>query len=125
MEKDGILNLPNEEDCDILLFDPWYILVQRFAIRRNTLTIDFVYFQPMSPQEQWHWVHNCYGDDLGLTSSDDDYVAPPNMIEGKDAMKTDSRSNKVRNHVTFYKDICDTKFASLIFFWKNNIKDIL
>ena len=32
--------------------------------------------QPMSPQELWQWVHYSYGDELGLTSSDDDYVAP-------------------------------------------------
>lgn len=33
--------------------------------------------QPMTPQEQWHWVHISYGEELGLTSSDDDYVPPP------------------------------------------------
>lgn len=32
--------------------------------------------QPMSTQEMWQWVHSCYGDELGLTSDDDDYVAP-------------------------------------------------
>lgn len=30
----------------------------------------------MSTQEMWQWVHSCYGDELGLTSDDDDYVAP-------------------------------------------------
>uniref|UniRef100_A0A1B6LGC8 VASt domain-containing protein n=1 Tax=Graphocephala atropunctata TaxID=36148 RepID=A0A1B6LGC8_9HEMI len=30
--------------------------------------------QPMSVQEMWHWVHVCYGDELGLTSDDEDYV---------------------------------------------------
>ena len=30
----------------------------------------------MSAQELWQWVHYCYGDELGLTSSDDDYIAP-------------------------------------------------
>lgn len=49
----------------------------------------------MSPQEQWHWVHSCYGDDLGLTSSDDDYIPPPSLAEGKDAVKADSRAMKV------------------------------
>ncbi|XP_014242706.1 GRAM domain-containing protein 1B-like isoform X3 [Cimex lectularius] len=32
--------------------------------------------QQMSTQEMWQWVHLCYGDELGLTSDDDDYVAP-------------------------------------------------
>ena len=31
----------------------------------------------MSSQELWQWVHHGYGDELGLTSSDDDYVRPP------------------------------------------------
>ena len=30
----------------------------------------------MTKQELWQWVHYSYGDELGLTSSDDDYVAP-------------------------------------------------
>ena len=30
----------------------------------------------MSAQELWQWVHLSYGDELGLTSSDDDYVPP-------------------------------------------------
>lgn len=37
--------------------------------------------QPMSPKELWQWVHYSYGEELGLTSSDDDYVAPPTGIE--------------------------------------------
>ncbi|CAD7088666.1 unnamed protein product [Hermetia illucens] len=30
----------------------------------------------MQPQEMWQWVHNCYGDELGLTSDDEDYIDP-------------------------------------------------
>lgn len=30
----------------------------------------------MSSQELWQWVHFSYGEELGLTSDDDDYVAP-------------------------------------------------
>ena len=40
-------------------------------------------FQPLSPSELWHWVHVSYGDELGLTSSDDDYVPPPSMEDMK------------------------------------------
>ncbi|XP_046883053.1 protein Aster-A isoform X2 [Hypomesus transpacificus] len=32
--------------------------------------------KPLSPKELWHIVHQCYGTELGLTSEDDDYVAP-------------------------------------------------
>lgn len=31
---------------------------------------------PMAPQELWQQVHSCYGDSLGLTSDDEDYVDP-------------------------------------------------
>ena len=37
----------------------------------------------MSPQELWQWVHYSYGEDLGLTSSDDDYAAPTKDDEEK------------------------------------------
>ena len=30
----------------------------------------------MTPQELWQWVHYNYGEELGLTSSDDDYLPP-------------------------------------------------
>ncbi len=32
----------------------------------------------MTDQELWLWVHYCYGEDLGLTSDDDDYFPPCN-----------------------------------------------
>lgn len=32
--------------------------------------------QPMSMSEMWQLVHTCYGDELGLTSDDEDYVPP-------------------------------------------------
>lgn len=32
--------------------------------------------QPMSMAEMWQLVHTCYGDELGLTSDDEDYVPP-------------------------------------------------
>ncbi|CAG9858589.1 unnamed protein product [Phyllotreta striolata] len=39
--------------------------------------------QPMSPQEMWQWVHQCYGSELGLTSDDEDYIPPPATEEDK------------------------------------------
>ncbi|KAJ8316447.1 hypothetical protein KUTeg_006461 [Tegillarca granosa] len=35
----------------------------------------------MSPKELWQTVHFSYGEELGLTSSDDDYVSPPVPVE--------------------------------------------
>ncbi|MGH0162301.1 UNVERIFIED_CONTAM: hypothetical protein FKN15_067497 [Acipenser sinensis] len=32
--------------------------------------------QPLCPKELWHFVHQCYGTELGLTSDDEDYVPP-------------------------------------------------
>lgn len=32
--------------------------------------------QPLCPKELWHFVHQCYGNELGLTSDDEDYVPP-------------------------------------------------
>ena len=30
----------------------------------------------MTDQELWQWVHYSYGEDLGLSSDDDDYIMP-------------------------------------------------
>jgi len=55
-----------------------------FAARDKTFLMLFRVWQnalldqPMSNQEMWQWVHQCYGEELGLTSDDDDYnyIAP-------------------------------------------------
>ena len=31
----------------------------------------------------WQWVHFCYGDELGLTSDDEDYIPPQVPEEDK------------------------------------------
>ncbi|KAM8927929.1 protein Aster-A isoform 1-T1 [Pelodytes ibericus] len=36
----------------------------------------------LSPRELWHIVHQCYGTELGLTSEDDDYVSPRDLLNG-------------------------------------------
>lgn len=40
------------------------------------LTLFPVRRQPLCPKELWHFVHQCYGNELGLTSDDEDYVPP-------------------------------------------------
>lgn len=47
---------------------------------------------PMQPQELWQWVHNCYGDQLGLTSEDEDYIDPYASL--------DEDSNIKKNKIT-------------------------
>ncbi|XP_055958591.1 protein Aster-B [Patella vulgata] len=42
--------------------------------------------EPMNPKEQWQWIHYSYGEELGLTSSDEDYVAPPGMDDLKEKL---------------------------------------
>ncbi|XP_049820316.1 protein Aster-B-like isoform X2 [Aethina tumida] len=49
--------------------DKTYIML--FRVWQNAL-MD----QPMSASEMWTWVHQSYGDELGLTSDDEDYIAP-------------------------------------------------
>ncbi|XP_066997865.1 protein Aster-B isoform X2 [Anabrus simplex] len=49
--------------------DKTYLML--FRVWQNAL-LD----QQMSMQEMWQWVHTCYGDELGLTSDDEDYIPP-------------------------------------------------
>ncbi|KAM3921170.1 protein Aster-A isoform 2-T2 [Leptodactylus fuscus] len=59
----------------------------------------------LSPQELWHTVHQCYGTELGLTSEDEDYVSPRDLLnglgvseeypEGPDLSDTSTRSDKL------------------------------
>ncbi|XP_050300995.1 protein Aster-B-like [Anthonomus grandis grandis] len=37
--------------------------------------------QPMTQQEMWTLVHQCYGSELGLTSDDEDYISPTQYEE--------------------------------------------
>ncbi|XP_063982134.1 protein Aster-B-like isoform X2 [Diachasmimorpha longicaudata] len=39
--------------------------------------------QPMSNTEMWQLVHTCYGEELGLTSDDEDYISPSAQEEEK------------------------------------------
>ncbi|CAH0553389.1 unnamed protein product [Brassicogethes aeneus] len=49
--------------------DKTYVML--FRVWQNAL-MD----QPMSSTEMWQWVHQSYGEELGLTSDDEDYIAP-------------------------------------------------
>ncbi|KAG5679735.1 hypothetical protein PVAND_009279 [Polypedilum vanderplanki] len=48
---------------------------------------------PMNPQELWQWIHTCYGEQLGLTSDDDeDYIDPTNYEERENLNSADSEA---------------------------------
>lgn len=53
-----------------------------FGARDRTYMMMFRLWQnallekPLCPKELWHFVHQCYGSELGLTSDDEDYVPP-------------------------------------------------
>ncbi|XP_063061594.1 protein Aster-B isoform X1 [Engraulis encrasicolus] len=55
-----------------------------FGARDRTYMMMFRLWQnallekPLCPKELWHFVHQCYGNELGLTSDDEDYVPPDN-----------------------------------------------
>nr|XP_031846242.1 protein Aster-B-like isoform X1 [Nomia melanderi] len=49
--------------------DKTYVML--FRVWQNALI-----GEPMSSAEMWQLVHSCYGDELGLTSDDEDYVPP-------------------------------------------------
>nr|CAD7398039.1 unnamed protein product [Timema cristinae] len=58
--------------------DKTYLML--FRVWQNALmdqvTTFWLMLQQMSMQEMWQWVHSCYGEELGLTSDDEDYIHP-------------------------------------------------
>ncbi|KAJ6648303.1 Protein Aster-B [Pseudolycoriella hygida] len=84
-EKHFITSFASRDKAYLMLFRVW----------QNAL-MD----KPMQPQEMWQWVHNCYGDELGLTSDDEDYIDPyenrddDNMPQGVLSKVTDSVSEE-------------------------------
>ncbi|XP_071633351.1 protein Aster-B isoform X2 [Temnothorax longispinosus] len=60
--------------------DKTYVML--FRVWQNALI-----GEPMSMAEMWQLVHTCYGDELGLTSDDEDYV-PPLPVGDDDKLTT-------------------------------------
>lgn len=46
------------------------------VVKKNISFLTLTGQQPLCPKELWHFVHQCYGNELGLTSDDEDYVPP-------------------------------------------------
>ncbi|XP_076030644.1 protein Aster-B-like isoform X2 [Oratosquilla oratoria] len=86
--------------------DKTYLML--FRIWQNAL-MD----QQMSPTELWQWVHSCYGDELGLTSDDDDYVAPSTEDDTKNMSCTDRESVTMTAPMKMY-NVDSTEDASQV-----------
>ena len=73
----------------------------------------------MSTQELWHWVHSCYGDELGLTSDDDDYIAPATNDISNPQLQDDEKSFALkcdRNSDSSYSEANNNSSVSLFCF---------
>lgn len=60
----------------------------------------------MSMQEIWQWVHSCYGDELGLTSDDDDYIPPTMNSRLSDESKINKPYSEFSSEVRLTKYVC-------------------
>ncbi|XP_037959633.1 protein Aster-B-like isoform X2 [Teleopsis dalmanni] len=70
-----------------------------FRVWQNTLMN-----KQMLPQEMWQWVHICYGDELGLTTDDEDYIDPT----------TTSIPNETESDIDFVTAVDDSSASSLL-----------
>ena len=67
-----------------------------------------VTFQPMNTKELWQWIHYSYGEELGVTSSDEDYIPPPCIEELQEQLSKESLpEEEVRDYLS----------VSLFFYW--------
>ena len=58
-------------------------LFETFLTTLKSEILKIFFFQPASSADIWRWVHSVYGDELGLTSDDEnDYVSPYVTPEG-------------------------------------------
>ncbi|KAF7649207.1 hypothetical protein LDENG_00145000, partial [Lucifuga dentata] len=83
-----------------------------FGARDRTYMMMFRLWQnalmekPLCPKELWHFVHQCYGNELGLTSDDEDYVPPDEdfntmgyceELPAEDSNEHDTSNNLAKN----------------------------
>lgn len=55
---------------------PAQCLCVAWGPKEGKVRVPLLFPQPLCPKELWHFVHQCYGNELGLTSDDEDYVPP-------------------------------------------------
>ena len=63
----------------------------------------------MSPPEMWQWIHMSYGDELGLTSSDDDYVPPTSYDDGAEGQEEEEECG---DKIEVFIDVCNSLRAN-------------
>lgn len=68
-----------------------------FRVWQNTLMN-----KSMLPQEIWQWVHSCYGEELGLTSDDEDYIDPLTIKELAKKEDSDFHQKQDKNELQKY-----------------------
>lgn len=78
----------------------------------------------MSSQELWQWVHFSYGEELGLTSDDDDYVAPI-LIDEDVKSKHSDQSIKYLEKSFEKGDLCLQEIASDLLIEEENSVNIM
>lgn len=91
--------------------------ITSFASRDKTYLMLFRIWQnalmnkSMLPQEIWQCVHNMYGEQLGLTSDDEDYIDPAddksqNELESSGESKFNSKTSETETDQSTEKKIC-------------------
>ena len=58
----------------------------------------------MSAPEIWQLVHDCYGEQLGLASDDEDYVSPSMLITNEEQLSVDQGTDLLA-------DVSNLKYA--------------
>ncbi|XP_003747522.1 protein Aster-C [Galendromus occidentalis] len=81
-EKTALV-IPNAIQCSTEAGDRYFFT--SFAARDKSYLMLFRLWQnslieqPMSTAECWRWIHCSYGDELGLSTDDEDYIAPDDL----------------------------------------------
>nr|XP_019552186.2 protein Aster-B-like isoform X1 [Aedes albopictus] len=63
--------------------------------------------KPINPQELWQWVHTCYGDQLGLTSDDEDYIDPYDKNTEDDRCPVIIADDSIVEDLALIKDVVE------------------
>jgi len=65
----------------------------------------------MSDQELWQWIHYSYGEDLGLSSDDDDYVplSVEDKVEFQKKLQMEENEAQQNSDTSFVSDATPSK----------------
>lgn len=82
MVMEALLSLSSARESEVWLFLPsresssTQCYPVEWGPKKGSIRVSLLSLQPLCPKELWHFVHQCYGNELGLTSDDEDYVPP-------------------------------------------------